>query len=730
MIDKQARRIKQVESHLRRTARQLLKFDTEEEAVQYLTDSSQKQFRCDFVGVILKQDDFLIPKVWSGELKTLREAFPLHIEDCSPDLLEKSLKFSDEINSDCRFIQLLNKERVKTWFTVPLKDDQVTYGFCVIAYLKQTPLFDIRETFNEFGKDVAIAISLAKRKERQRKQYIGMEWITENLSLEYSIDKLTARVTKQAAKSVNANSAAIFLYDDKQSRFTFQPPSFGEMDKPEFIEVEENYELKEYFPYMETAGSNELTVPLLIDVQTVGVLHVEKRNGAEPFTEADSRTLRMQANYFASMLENIRLYEKEKQTKSRLKSLLDDHQELVKETIEQDHFHGITQKLSKMLQTDVILFDRFMRYISSHQINSTNTDFQLIQQVAKVMKERRGNHWQTAMEVEPHKEFQVFQISGGSDLLGFLVIDITSLDMDEVHYLTINFARNICSIQFIKEKLVLETKEQVKDSFIHQLLVEDLQNTEQILQYANVFQWDIFKEHRVAVMFIQEEKEEVDLIAKQSKKLFIRDLLKTKLAIYDKDILPALNEDLFILIVPAADDVQESQKKWSALVHKINEWLREAEIKGKVFIGVGGIASDLKHYYESYQQAMQTLNVMVSQGSKSGFAFFDQLGSYVLLHDLKESKTSSIFINEHLGKLIQYSKGKNVDLFHTLRVYLEQNGSIKNTADNLYIHRSTLLYRLEKIKELLDIDLEDSETRFNLMMAYKLYDLEDTSATF
>lgn len=52
MIDKQVKRIKQVEKHLRFTARHLLKFDTEEEAVQYLIDSSQKQFRCDFVAVI------------------------------------------------------------------------------------------------------------------------------------------------------------------------------------------------------------------------------------------------------------------------------------------------------------------------------------------------------------------------------------------------------------------------------------------------------------------------------------------------------------------------------------------------------------------------------------------------------------------------------------------------------------------------------------------------------
>src|SRR5699024_7816835 len=210
LLDKQEKRIKQVENHLRLTARRMLKFDTVEEAVQYLTDASEQQFRCDFVGVFLKENDVLLPTVWSGDFPELKKVFPLHTKDCSPILLEKSLKYDDEINETCKFIELMKNENIKTWFTVPLKDDQEIYGFCVIAYSEKTPLFDISDTFDEFGKDVAIAITLAKRKEKQRKQYIGMEWITENLSLDYSIDKLTARVTKQAAQSVNAQSAAIF----------------------------------------------------------------------------------------------------------------------------------------------------------------------------------------------------------------------------------------------------------------------------------------------------------------------------------------------------------------------------------------------------------------------------------------------------------------------------------------------------------------------------------------
>jgi purine catabolism regulator len=87
------------------------------------------------------------------------------------------------------------------------------------------------------------------------------------------------------------------------------------------------------------------------------------------------------------------------------------------------------------------------------------------------------------------------------------------------------------------------------------------------------------------------------------------------------------------------------------------------------------------------------------------------------------------FIKRHLEPLLNYSEGKSMDLFHTLRAFLYNNGNIKNSAEELFIHRSSLLYRLEKIESLLEIDLNDADHRFNMMMAYKLYDLYYSKTT-
>lgn len=52
---------------------------------------------------------------------------------------------------------------------------------------------------------------------------------------------------------------------------------------------------------------------------------------------------------------------------------------------------------------------------------------------------------------------------------------------------------------------------------------------------------------------------------------------------------------------------------------------------------------------------------------------------------------------------------QHTEYYRTLRVYLEENLNATQTARELYIHRSTLLYRLERIREILDSDLTDPD---------------------
>ena len=719
--------MKKVEKHLRMTSRQLIKINTEDEVLQYLADSFRSELNCDFVGVVLNEGNQFIPKAWSGNTPSVHRHFPLYAPACSTKLLYQSLTYKTaETHGSCRLTELLKEEQVKTWFTVPLNDELQYFGFCIVGFLSNVPLLDMETHFEEFGKDMAVALSVARHKENQLKKLEGMEWISKNQSLESSLEQHFYELTYRTGKSLNSDYACMYLYNEKENCFDLQKPIYGDMEYPTQIMVEDNYILKEYFPFLEEMGNPQMTVPLLIDHRPIGVLHIQNKS-ERPFSKEDLELLEMLATHAATLLENARLYKSEKDNKNRLHFLLDFQQSLVKKTVENDDFDGITSNISELLKRTVILFDRFMRPIS-YKFCDLESDSYIVEELAseaskKIYDLKRQEKFTVRFPERNDCEFSFWVINGGENLLGYLSVNNTAAEMNDFDQLTVEMARNICSIQFIKQKLVLDTKEQVKDSFVNKLLAEKIEDQESIIQYANIFQWDIFKSHRVAVLNIA--LFENDLLEQQAKKFLIWEAIKSHLSKLDHRILTVPYDENYILLIPKDDESSQGKKYWRNIFRHIEKWSHEINHECEVLLGIGGPTENIKDYYVSFQQALLALNVIKKRMKYISFSLYEDLGAYTVLHQLEQSTAVNLFIKSQLDPLLTYSENKNIDLYHTLYVFLQNNGNIKSTSDELYIHRSSLLYRLEKIESLLMVDLSDAEIRFNLMMAFKLHDMYD-----
>ena len=60
-------------------------------------------------------------------------------------------------------------------------------------------------------------------------------------------------------------------------------------------------------------------------------------------------------------------------------------------------------------------------------------------------------------------------------------------------------------------------------------------------------------------------------------------------------------------------------------------------------------------------------------------------------------------------------------MIRTLEAYFERHGNLKKTANALYIHRNTLLYRLERIQDITGLDLNNPETRLALQLTLRIH---------
>jgi sugar diacid utilization regulator len=104
-------------------------------------------------------------------------------------------------------------------------------------------------------------------------------------------------------------------------------------------------------------------------------------------------------------------------------------------------------------------------------------------------------------------------------------------------------------------------------------------------------------------------------------------------------------------------------------------------------------------------------------------AGYDDLGIYALLYEKGDRDQLADFADRWLGPLREHN-----ELTHTLRVFLETGGP-SATAAALFVHISTLKYRLRKIESVLGIDLSDPEACFNLRLAFKILAVHDRLTT-
>lgn len=733
MSSKRQMLMEKIENHLRITARRLVQFDTLEETLNYVIDSFWREFTCDLVAIILKEENYYVPKVWKGETTYFEQAFPMPIEACALNLLDRgwdteTLRESGPKDRPCAFRELMHKEKIVTWFAVPVKDEGISLGFCVIGFRNPLPLIPgAEQVFVEFGKDIAVAMKLAKTKEMGKRKMNWVKWFNKHYRPGSAIEQIVENIVNQASQSTQAGFACIYLYDEQDGCFTLQHPVYGSKNVREKIDVSRNVKLGDSFPFLEEAGHSQLSVPLEVCLKTIGILYVaDKKTGV--FTQDDLELLQFLATHGAVLLENSRLYSIEIKLRNRLQTILKYHQELVKHTVEGENVHTITQTLSSVFSKPVILLDRFLNPISHHLWDPREEDFSdILKQICQHKKliDRLGK--EGSWFAHPDKagsQWGVWPVIGSGEGFGYLAIAMKEEECDEVHRFTIEYALNVYAIQFIKQRLILNTKEKVKDQFINELIEEHIKNEEEIIASAHLFNWNLCAPHRVAVFSIHLEREgEEDVLALEALISKLWELIRIRLATFDSTIMFARRKNLFILIIPELSVEKYGHGYWEMLYDQLQRVIRQEVSGAKLYLGIGGVTEKLRDYYLSFKQASQAHKITSTGFYERPYAQYDDIGVYSLLFQINDVKAAQLFIRKYLGPLLpQFQKGK-ADLFATLRAYLDHNGNLKETMEALFIHRNTLRYRMEKIRQLLDVDIQRAEDRLKLMLAYRLYDL-------
>lgn len=138
-------------------------------------------------------------------------------------------------------------------------------------------------------------------------------------------------------------------------------------------------------------------------------------------------------------------------------------------------------------------------------------------------------------------------------------------------------------------------------------------------------------------------------------------------------------------------------------------------------IGIGGRASCISDIPRSRVEADQALRVLQTYPPASPAAEIEDVRMQTLLLRLREFVTDEQELRGgRLGVLLDYDAQHGTDYVETLHVYLDAFGDIAAAAAKLCIHANTLRYRLRKLQEIAEIQLDNPNERLALMLQLQL----------
>ena len=139
-----------------------------------------------------------------------------------------------------------------------------------------------------------------------------------------------------------------------------------------------------------------------------------------------------------------------------------------------------------------------------------------------------------------------------------------------------------------------------------------------------------------------------------------------------------------------------------------------------VYVAIGTVVNDLKNVSASYKEAKMALEVGKIFEENKKIVNYEQLGIGRLIYQLP-APLCKMFINEVLH-------GLSMDQFDeetltTVNKFFENNLNVSETSRQLYIHRNTLVYRLDKLQKMTGLDLRnfDDAIIFKIMLMVSKY---------
>ena len=306
---------------------------------------------------------------------------------------------------------------------------------------------------------------------------------------------------------------------------------------------------------------------------------------------------------------------------------------------------------------------------------------------------------------------RIIPIAYGKDLYGYLIAWETMRKLESIDYVALETAATTAAIRQIKLLQIEESHSRMRDSFFDDLLQDRIISINNVEALAKMHGLSTTSTYVIAIVDTDVVDAKLDVLISD---VLLEEASKHKTKI---QLLKRLNN--FILFIELLHTIDKTKQD----VH-LRTYLNAVALRLKnlhdVFpfkIGVGSECEELHTISKSYTLAQEVLHLSEKISSDEDVLFFnDLIGYHLLQQNIKQSDLLRFF-NQTLGDLYNYDIENGGDLLKTLDVYFQNNANLSEASKAMYVHRNTFIYRLEKIKKILNSDLKNAEENFIYSLA-------------
>ena len=251
------------------------------------------------------------------------------------------------------------------------------------------------------------------------------------------------------------------------------------------------------------------------------------------------------------------------------------------------------------------------------------------------------------------------------------------------------------------QNLIIAYKERFdKNNFIQNLLLDNLLLVD-IYNRAKKLHIDVEARR---IVFIIETKYEKDNLAMET--------IKSLFAMKTKDFITAVDEKNIILVKELKDneDYPEMEETAKVMMDMLN-----TEAMSSVRISYGTIVNEIKQVSKSYKEAKMALDVGKIFYTEKNIIAYNTLGIGRLIYQLP-IPLCKMFMQEIFGEHMPDTFDE--ETLMTINKFFDNNLNVSETSRQLYVHRNTLVYRLEKLQKStgLDIRVFDDALTFKIAL--------------